>query len=199
MVQSMISMDDEEEDGCTIIVPRFHRHMGEWWKEVISQGEDKDGVVHSVGYTYKKVDEERFGRFKPVVCKRGDIRLTLPQIIHGSTGCPRKRQVIFPWLMGLEEDGRMELEECGSGSDVGQAHRGLEAMKMGPSGQGHRFSLGRGRFEGAVEIRGVTALGDALVGVQSWDSEAVLMERDTILGCNDEESWKLVEAGQVEM
>ena len=73
MVQSAISMDDEEEDGCTIIVLRFHRHVGEWWKEVVSRGEDKDVLVHSVGHTYKKVDKERFGRFKPAVCKRGDI------------------------------------------------------------------------------------------------------------------------------
>lgn len=199
MVQSAISIDDEEEDGCTIIVPGFQRHVKEWWNEVVRRGEDKNGLVHSVEHTYKGVDEMRFGRFKAVVCKRGEVRLTLPQIIHGSTGCPRQRRVIFPWLMGVKEDGGMELKECGTWNDVARAHRRMEGIKRGPSGQSHRFSIGSGRFEGGVEIRGVTALGDALVGGREWDSGAVLMERDVILGRDDGEAWKMIEAGRKEM
>src|SRR5579859_1086939 len=35
MVQTAISLDDESSDGCTIVVPGFHRHIGEWWGEVL--------------------------------------------------------------------------------------------------------------------------------------------------------------------
>jgi hypothetical protein len=199
LVQSAISIDDEEEDGCTIIVPGFHRHVREWWDQVVDRKEDKDGLIHSVQHIYKDVDEVSFGTFKPVVCKRGDVRLTLPQIIHGSTGCPRQRRVIFPWLMAVQENGKMELEECGIWNDVATAHRRMEAIKRGPSGKCHQFSLGSRQFDGGVEIRGVTALGDALVGTRDWDSRAVLMERDTILGKDKEAAWKMIEGGRREM
>ena len=39
----------------------------------------------------------------------------------------------------------------------------------------------------------MSALGDTLVGARRWDSSAVLMERDVVLGADDGEVWRYVE------
>ena len=126
--------------------------------------------------------------------------MTLPQIIHGSTGCRRERRVIFPWLVGVEDDyGGLEIKEWGSWEDISGAHRDLRAVEVGPSGSGHRFGLGSGRYEGAVEIRGVSAVGDALVGARRWDSGSVLRERDAILGVDERKAGEAVEGHRIRM
>jgi len=195
IVQTAISFDDEFEDGCTIVVPGFHRHIGEWWGKVEGRGKSRNGLVQSVEDLYLKEDEEIYGSFVPVVCKRGDIRMTLASIIHGSTGgCVRRRRVVHPWLVGVDSnhDG-LDMRESVSWEEVSRAHRNMWAMKVGATGQSHRFGVGDGRFGGCVEIRGVSGIGDALVGVRRWDSGAVLMERDTILGRSVGEAWSVVE------
>jgi len=181
-VQTAISMDDEFEDGCTIVVPGFHRHIGAWWGEVKRRGQAKDGLVQDVKDIYTEEDEERYGPWVPVVCKRGDVRLTLAKMIHGSSGpCVRVRRVIHPWLVGID-DGNLEFKEAGSYEDVCAAHRKMEAMQRGPTGDGHKFRVGEGKFVGSIQMRGISALGDGLVGAQEWDSREVLRERDLILG-----------------
>lgn len=59
------------------------------------------------------------------------------------------------------------------------------AIKKEPSGQGHHFAIGEERFGASVEIRGISALGDALVGARRWDSRSVIRERDLVLGQDD--------------
>ena len=46
-------------------------------------------------------------------------------------------------------------------------------------------SAARGGFAASIEMRGISALGDALVGARRWDSSAVLTERDVVLGTDD--------------
>ena len=194
-VQTGVSMDDESEDGCTEVVPGFHRRIEEWWGEVRRRGEAKEGLVQCVKESYRKEDEERYGEFVPVVCKRGDVRMTMGAMIHGSTGvCKRRRRVVHPWLVGVNQDHEgLDMKECGSWEEVSGAHRNMWAMKVGPTGQSHRFGVGEGRFAGSIEMRGMSGLGDALVGARRWDSEAVLMERDLVLGSDEGKAWKYVE------
>ena len=200
-VQTGISMDDESEDGCTIVVPGFHRRIGQWWQEVERRGKVTDGLVQDVKNIYMKEDEERFGGWAPVVCKRGDIRLTLANMIHGSTGpCMRVRRVIHPWLVGINPDnGELDFSEAGSYEDVCSANRKMEAMQTGPTGDRTRFSVGEGRFVGSVQMRGMSALGDALVGAQEWTSKEVLRERDLILGQDSKKAREYVDGVRSKM
>ena len=165
-VQTGISLDDEFEGGCTIVVPGFHRHIGEWWGKVLGRGKGRNGLVQSVKDLYLKEDEEMYGSFMPVVCKRGDIWMTLASMIHGSTGgCVRRRRVVRPWLVGVESDhDGLEIGESRSWAEVSQAHTDMRTMKVGATGHHHMFGVGDGRFAGCVEIRGVSGIGDALVG-----------------------------------
>jgi len=196
MVQTAILMDDELADSCTIIIPGFQKHVGEWWNRVMMWGEDKGGLVDEVGEIYKEADQVKFGRFEPVVCRRGDVWMTVPQMIHGCTGCKRQRRVVYPWFMGLDEEHVLELAECGQWKTVAGAHLLMTAVKMSPSGQAHGFSVGDERFEGVVEIMGVMVLGDALVGRWGWDSGMVLKERDVILGGDERLAWERMERGR---
>ena len=199
VVQTAISLDDEDSGGCTIIVPGFQNKIEKWWSEVVKQGEDTYGFTHSVETIYKLGDATR--KFVPVVCKRGEIRLTMSQIIHGYPGkSTGQRRVIFPWLVAIELDHeRMEVREWGSWNDISGANRDLMPLKVSPSGCRHKFFLGSGRFPGAIEIRGVSAVGDALVGARRWDSSAVLRERDAILGADESMAKEAVERHQARM
>jgi hypothetical protein len=47
-VQTAISLDDEFEDGCTIVVPGFYRHIGEWWGKVEGWGKSRNRIVQRV-------------------------------------------------------------------------------------------------------------------------------------------------------
>jgi hypothetical protein len=54
---------------------------------------------------YKDEDKEIYKDFMTVVCSRGDLQMTMEQIIHGSTRrCDCVRRVVFLWLVGVEED-----------------------------------------------------------------------------------------------
>lgn len=45
IVQSSVSADDEAEDGCTILVPGFHRNIREWWSRVETRGKGALRIV----------------------------------------------------------------------------------------------------------------------------------------------------------
>jgi hypothetical protein len=87
----------------------------------------------------------------------------------------------------LEEDKKPH----GEFKEVLAAHRDLSPMRVGPVGEGHKFRV-EGRFAAGIEMRGMSALGDALVGARRWDSSAILMERDLVLCSDDGEAWEYI-------
>ena len=148
------------------------------------------GPVHDLKDIYLKKDEKKYGKFVPVKCKRGDVRFTLSQLAHGSRGNSfDQRRVVHPWLVKVDPDHK----RAGNGfwDEVSAAHRDMTATQTGPVGESHRFKVG-GRFAASIEMRGISALGDALVGARRWDSGAVLMERDLVLGSDEDEAWEYI-------
>jgi hypothetical protein len=194
IVQSAISLDEEYEDSCTIVVPGFQCQVGEWWNLVKRRGQGKESFSHGIEHSYSNEDERKFGRWVPVVCKGGDLRLTLGAVMHGSIGgCQRRCRVIYPWLVGVDSDHEnLDMTRSGTWEDVCRAHRNMCTMRVNPTGESHGFGVGYGRFAGAIEIRGVSAIGDALVGGRRWDSRAVLKERDIILSGESGDSWRYI-------
>lgn len=69
---------------------------------------------------------------------------------------------------------------------------------MGPIGDSHGFVVGE-RFAASVKMRGISALGDALLGARKWDSCSVLMERDIVLGVVNAEAWEYIERVRARM
>jgi hypothetical protein len=127
IIQGSVSFDDENTVGCTELVLGFHRHIAEWWGKVIDRGTATDGWVHGMEKLWEAEDTEVYGDFVPVPCGRGDVRVTLPEIPHGSTktiaGLDTRRRTLLPWFVGVHEDGKtLDNEESENWDDLAAAH-----------------------------------------------------------------------------
>ena len=130
IVQTTVAVDDETEDGCTLLIPGFFRHIKEWWRRVEQRGLDKGGYVTKISQkTLTKEDRSEFGDFEPFPCRRGDVRITRPEIPHGSTeGAPQIRRTLFPWFTGVQPDMEtLDNAESDSWSQLAVSYRDLEA------------------------------------------------------------------------
>lgn len=85
-IQGSLSLDDEAPGNCTEIIPGFHHHLRQWWVELVKEKHHTNGDVHSfTSKVWSRRDEQTYGSFVPVPCLRGDVRLTRPEIPHGSS------------------------------------------------------------------------------------------------------------------
>ena len=111
---------------------------------------------------------KKYGPFVTAECKRGDMRITMAQLPHGSTKqYDGLRRVIFPWLLRMEADHeRLEMTGLSSWEDVHRANRDLVGIRKEPTGAPLRFGIGSSQFEGCVELRGMSQLGDAILGLR---------------------------------
>lgn len=113
IIQGSVSLDDETAGtGCTAIAPGMHRRLGEWWKDVLSRSDGEkvqgtSGRVHSVQPPWHSSDVAKYGDWTPVPCSRGDVRITKPELIHGSTETTAIRRTILPWYVGVQSDERL--------------------------------------------------------------------------------------------
>ncbi|KAI9766266.1 MAG: hypothetical protein M1840_006680 [Geoglossum simile] len=120
IIQGSVSLDDEDENGCTILVPRFHTQIRTWWERVRQRGLNHLGHTTNAKITYLPEDKRSFGKLMPVPCKRGAIRITRLEILHGSTSnAIQWRRVVFVWQCGIRDDHEMlDLEEAEQWSDL---------------------------------------------------------------------------------
>lgn len=80
-----------------------------------------------------------------------------------------------------------------SWEDVYRANRDMVEMKKEPMRTPLRFGIGSHRFGGCVELRVVSELGDAVLGLRKWEGRDVLKERDLVLGFDSASAWEYVE------
>lgn len=66
--------------------------------------------------------------------------------------------------------------ETGSRSDVAKAYRDMILPSVTPSGQSFIYGSLPFRFPAAVELRGASAIGDAIIGAREYTSPAVQKE-----------------------
>ena len=195
IVQGSLSLDGETEHDCTVLVPGFHRHIHEWWARVKGRGQDSSGYTTNAKKTYLPLDQKIFGKLVPVPCKRGGIRITRPDILHGSTSkAERVRRTVFNWYSGICPDHQMlDLKESETWSQVAQCHQSMEAPMRSTSGEGFRYGRPTHPFPGVTRMSSTSRVGDALVGARRWDDIQVQQERDILLGPDDERALQLVE------
>ena len=186
MIQGTVSLDEEDHDNCTFILPGMQHKLGQWWERVKGRGQETSGYVHRItDQIFTKGDSEALGlNWKRVPCKPGDMRITLPSIPHGATGPTTKlRRTMLPWFVGVQDDeNSLEVIEGGTWSDLAASHRDFTAPKATPSGLPNRYGAIPYRFPASVELCGLGAVSDALVCRRRWSSPAVLAERDVLLG-----------------
>jgi hypothetical protein len=68
-----ISLDTEDDQGCTLVVPGFHNHIREWHQRRIARGEDSAGTTTNCNAQYHPQD-----RAEPLYdCHRADMHRLL--------------------------------------------------------------------------------------------------------------------------
>ncbi|KAI9770494.1 MAG: hypothetical protein M1839_003175 [Geoglossum umbratile] len=201
LLSSSIAIDDEQPDGCTIVVPGFHHHIHEWHKRLIDRGEDTAGFTTNCSAAYRAQDRRDWGEPVPMPCPALGLRLTRPEIIHGSTPHSyRRRRSLFAWHTGIDDTHiKLDLKGTLSWNDLATCHRDLEAPSREPSGQAPRYGLPGFRFPGSIIVGSSSAIGDALVGRRKWTDPQVLQERDILLGDNNKAAHSYVSWVRAEM
>jgi hypothetical protein len=192
---SSLSLDDEEVDGCTILVKGFHRHILQWIERLMRRGWKDSSPTANCNDIYQVEDREKWGEAMGVPCPAWGVRLTLPQLIHGSTGrSVKRRRTILPWFMGIGKDHeQLEAAGCLGWNEVRLCHLDLEVPEKDPSRYGYRMGAPEGRFAGPVVLGSSPALGDALVGRREWTDPEVLQKRDVLLGPDVRAAWEYVQ------
>ena len=63
------------------------------------------GYIHDVEKLFATEDVDAFGDFEPVPCLRGQVRITRPEIVNGSTASTgqRIRWTILLWYVGVQD------------------------------------------------------------------------------------------------
>jgi len=152
ILSSSISLDPEVEKSCTLVVPGFHHHIQQWHERRIARGEDSAGTTTNCSTQYRTEDRNDWGPPVPRPCPEFGLRLTRPEIIHGSTlSSNSRRRVIYAWHTGIGSD-HLTLENPGTldWQQVAACHRDMEAPARGVGGDIPTHSVPPFRFPAAL-------------------------------------------------
>ncbi|KAI9761349.1 MAG: hypothetical protein M1840_001973 [Geoglossum simile] len=193
IIQGSLSLDDENKYGCTLLVLGFHHHIHEWWARVKQRGQDSSGYTTNAKKTYFPVDQEDFGRLVPVPCKREAVRITMPEMLYGSTPKAKNiRRILFNWPTEIRADHQtLDMEEAETWNQVAQCHQSMEALMKSTSGEGFRYGQPLFPFPGVTKLSSTSCVGDALIRVRRWDDIWVEEERNILLVADDESALQL--------
>jgi hypothetical protein len=185
MIQGTVSLDDERDDDCTVILLGMHRHLEEWANMLNERGLSTDSFVHRIkDKMFTADDAKHFNtQWTSQPCRAGQVRVTLPHIPYGAHG-PAKgtRRTMLPWYCGLQGDlETLEVAESGRWLDLAAAHRDLAAARLSPSGLANRYGAIPFAFPAAVELIGLGAISDALVCRRRHNKPAVVGEKRILL------------------
>jgi hypothetical protein len=187
---SSVSLDKEKSTDCTVVIPGFHKHAAEWYKRLVQRETEPTATTTNAKKLYLPEDEESFGPLVPQVCDIGDVRISTPELIHGST--PEAtiiRRVIYSWFTAIMEDHTtLEIPGQLTWGEVAACHRDMLAPRCGVGGDTVSFSCPLYCFAAGVHMPSSSALCDALIGRRSWEDPEVLHERDILLRDNIKES-----------
>lgn len=196
LVQGSVSVDDETEDNCTLLVLGFHHSIHDWWRRVTARGKATSGHTTNAKNIYLPEDRESFGPLVPVPCKRGAIRITRPDIMHGSTSkANSRRRTLFAWFCGIRADHEtLDLEESETWSQVSACHQSFTAPKKSTSGEGFRYGRPTIPFPATTRMSSTSPIGDALVGSRRWTDPQVTRMVEILLGPEDSVALALLES-----
>ena len=193
---SSLSIDEEDDENCTLLVPGFMRYAKEWNERVKERlrVESLAGRTTEALKNYTKDDAELYGEVEPFPCPAFGIRITLPTVIHGSSSkATMIRRVIYPWFTAIQADHEtLEMPGQHTWSELSAYHRDLEAPEHGVAGEKVTKDRPPYRFPGAIKLESVSAISDALVGRRRYTDPEVLYELDILFGSDTAASMALV-------
>ena len=114
------------------------------------------GFVHDMDKLYTAEDVAAFGDFEHVPCLRGQVRVTKPEIVHGSTTSTglRIRRTIMPCYVGVQdiEKGTPDVEECDDWDSLCLSHMHQTVPKNSPSGHPIKYGKLVQRFPFSTQL-----------------------------------------------
>jgi hypothetical protein len=194
---SSISLDDEDDDNCTVIVEGFSQHVPAWLECV----HRREGITRIPGITtdatkrYTAQDKRDFGAPLPFPVDAFGVRLTRPEILHGSTpNSTVVRRVIYPWFSAIQPDHEtMEIPGQHTWSELAALHIRMEAPRKGVSGATVTLDRPPYPFPAVVKLDSVAPICDALRGHAAWTDPLVQFQRDIILGPDRDAAAKVID------
>jgi hypothetical protein len=199
-IQGTVSLDDEQDDDCTEILPGMHKKISPWHAKLKDRAAEGavslSGLVSNITKEmFNEDDKKEFDtNWTAVPCSAGEVRITQPHLPHGAKGpAKRKRRTMLPWFVALQEDlYHLEVTEGGTFEDLAKAHRDLTSGPRTPSGLANRYGDIPFAFSAAVPLTGLGQISDALVGRVKYDRATVVAEKAQFLKGTDEERRRYV-------
>ncbi|MCJ1467746.1 hypothetical protein MMC07_006371, partial [Pseudocyphellaria aurata] len=203
IIQGSVSLDNEsEKTGCTELIPGFHQHIKTWWQQVHGIEEQDElsvgGLIQDVGKMWTREHSRRFGEFVPFPCKAGGVRITRPDILHGSTASSMaedgsKRRTVLPWMVGVQADYEtLDNIDSESWSELNRCHSAQEIPMATPSGFKNKYRPPY-KFQASTSLQASSSVGRALVCEVSWKDPSVVFEARRLLGENRDKAWEIVQ------
>lgn len=185
LIQGSVSLDDEDDEDCTEILPGMHHHLKEWATSWMAERSTLSAAVHAIGPDdFTPQDAEKYKtKWTPVPCKALQVRITQPHLPHGAKGpAKRTRRTILPWFIGLQKDlHTLEVTEAGTFDQLSTAHRDLTSGPRSPSGHPNTYGDIPFAFPAAVRLTGMGAVSDSLVAQLKHDNLLVVSEKRLLL------------------
>lgn len=104
MLTCGVSLDEEEDDNCTICVPGSHKKTEAIWQKMGGQCGSGQHTT-DLGKVWNGDYRTELGEPKPYPCKAYGMRCSEVNVVHGSAeGSHKKRRVVFPWFTGFGRD-----------------------------------------------------------------------------------------------
>jgi hypothetical protein len=183
---SSISLDDEDDDNCTVLIEGFTKHIPAWLGRVHRRERITriPGITTDATKRYTAEDKRDFGAPLPFPVDAFGVRLTRPEILHGSTpNSSVVRRVIYPWFSAIQEDHEtMEIPGQHTWSELASLHIRMDAPKKGVSGAEVVLDRPPYPFPAAIKLGALPPICDALRGHAAWTDPLVQSQRDVILG-----------------
>jgi len=74
MIQGTVSLDDERDDDCTVILPGMHKHLEEWAHMLKERGWSPESFVHRIQEKMFTSDEKHFHtQWTAQPCRAGQV------------------------------------------------------------------------------------------------------------------------------
>ncbi len=193
----MVSLIDETNDGCDLLVPGMHNVVKTWLSSRTSKQDHSELPPSSILTTdLRNFPGGSGGKSLSSVAMplgAGMYRLIDPRIPTGSQGL-RVRSVLLPTLIGINrKTGNLVPGRLGDVDDhvaelneLSIPQHSLRPLHLNPALLDWRKPL----F--SFLLTGLGALGSAIIGQKSWESVDVLAERNVYLGADREAAWSAI-------
>jgi hypothetical protein len=142
---------------------------------------------------YTTKDSLKFGKPEPAPYPAWGIRFSQSNIIYGSTKEGNQlRRTISPWFTGINKDHKsLENPDCMNWEELSKCHKELTGPTKESLGDEPRKGVAGIRFPGAILIKSVYSLPQALVGIKKWTDPDVIFERNILLRPDDKRALEM--------